>query len=98
VASADDAKLVEELVAHLEPHRPRLSESEMVGVGGASPANQTRLRCNEFKVGFVAESSRLAERELMPRSICQWRKRQSPSGLAAESMVTIEKAGTHEFE
>jgi hypothetical protein len=33
----------------------------MVGVGGASPANQTRLRCNEFEVGFVAMAARLAD-------------------------------------
>jgi hypothetical protein len=43
-----------ELIAYFEPHRPRLGESEMVGVGGASAADQTRLRCYEFEVGFVA--------------------------------------------
>ena len=52
-----------ELVAHLEPHRPRLSESEMVGVSGAPPANQTGLRCHEFEVGFIAQTTRLAERK-----------------------------------
>ena len=52
-----------ELIAHLEPHRPRLSEPEVVGVSGASAADQTWLRCYEFKVGFIAKSSRLAERE-----------------------------------
>jgi hypothetical protein len=36
----------------------------MVGVGGASAADQTRLRRHEFEVGFVAQSSWLAEREL----------------------------------
>jgi hypothetical protein len=36
----------------------------MMGVSGASAADQTGLRCHEFEVGFIAESSRLAEREL----------------------------------
>ena len=53
-----------ELVAHLEPHRARLGESEMVSVSGASRANQTRLRCHEFEVSFIAQSTRLAERQL----------------------------------
>jgi hypothetical protein len=53
-----------ELVAHLETHRTRLGKSEMVGIGGASAADQTRLRRYEFEVGFVAEASRLAEGEL----------------------------------
>jgi hypothetical protein len=53
-----------ELVAHLEPHRARLGESEMVGVSGASAADQTGLRSYEFEVGFIAESTRFAEREL----------------------------------
>ena len=53
-----------EFVADLASHRARLGESQMVGVGGASPANQTRLRCNELEVGFVAVSTRLADREL----------------------------------
>jgi hypothetical protein len=52
-----------EFVAHLEPHRARLRESEMVGVSGVSPADQARLRRHEFEVGFVTESSRLAERK-----------------------------------
>jgi hypothetical protein len=53
-----------ELVAHLQPHRPRLGKSEVVGVSGASSADQTRLRRHEFEVGFIAQSSRLAERQL----------------------------------
>ena len=43
-----------ELIAHLEPHRARLRESEMVGVSGASAADQARLRSHEFEVGFIA--------------------------------------------
>jgi hypothetical protein len=35
----------------------------MVGVGGASRADQTGLRSHEFEVGFVAEPARLAERQ-----------------------------------
>jgi hypothetical protein len=53
-----------ELVAHLESHRARLGKSEMVGVSGVSPADQTRLRCHEFEVGFVAYATRFAERKL----------------------------------
>ncbi len=53
-----------ELVAHLQPHRPRLGKSEVVGVGGASAADQTWLRRHEFEMNFIAQPSRLAEREL----------------------------------
>src|SRR5712691_7290852 len=53
-----------ELVADLASHRAGLSESQMVGVSGASAANQTWLRCNAFEVGFIAMSARLADREL----------------------------------
>jgi hypothetical protein len=53
-----------ELVAHLESHRTRLGKSEMVGIGGASAADQTGLRGHESQVGFVAESSRFTEGEL----------------------------------
>ena len=53
-----------ELVAHLESHRAGLGEPQMVGVGGASPANQTRLRCNELEMAFIAMPTRLADREL----------------------------------
>ena len=53
-----------ELVADLQPHRPRLGESKVVGVGGASAADQTRLRRHEFEMGFIAQPSRLAEGEV----------------------------------
>jgi hypothetical protein len=36
----------------------------MVGVGGAPPADQTGLRCDEFEVDFVAMVARLADGEL----------------------------------
>jgi hypothetical protein len=49
-----------ELVAYFASQRAGLSESKMVGVGGASAANQTGLRCHEFEVGLVAEPTRLA--------------------------------------
>jgi hypothetical protein len=52
------------LVAHLESHRARLGEPEMVDVNGASPADQTRLRRDEFEVGFIAKPTRFAECEL----------------------------------
>ena len=53
-----------ELVAHLQPHRPRLGKSEVVGVGWASSADQTRLRRHEFEMGFITQSTWLAEGEL----------------------------------
>jgi hypothetical protein len=53
-----------ELVAHLQPHRPRLGKSEVVGVGGASSADQTRLRRHEFEMGFITQSTWLAKSEL----------------------------------
>jgi hypothetical protein len=64
VAVMSPAQGYRELVAHLETHRTRLRESEMVGISGASPANQARLRCRKFKVDFIAQPSRLAERKL----------------------------------
>ncbi len=53
-----------EFVADLASHRARLSEPQMVGVSRASPANQTRLRCNELEVRFIAMPTRLADRQL----------------------------------
>src|ERR1700736_242860 len=35
----------------------------MVGVGGASRADQTRLRSDEFEVGLVAQPTRFADRK-----------------------------------
>src|SRR4029077_10911392 len=66
-----------ELVAHFQPHRPRLGKSEVVGVGGASSADQTRLRRHEFEMGFITESTWLAEGELAlvdlgGHYICLW--------------------------
>ena len=53
-----------ELVADLASHCAGLSEPKMVGVSWASPANQTRLRCNELEMAFIAMPTRLADREL----------------------------------
>jgi hypothetical protein len=64
VTVMNSAKGYRELVAHLEAHGPGLGESEMVGVSGASAADQTGLRSYEFEVGFIAQSTRLAERKL----------------------------------
>ena len=50
-----------ELVADLAPHCAGLSEPKMVGVSWASPANQTRLRCNELEMAFIAMPTRLAD-------------------------------------
>ena len=59
----DPAERYRELVAHLASHRAELSEPQVVGVGGASPTDQARLRCHEFEVGFVAMPTRLANRK-----------------------------------
>jgi hypothetical protein len=51
VAVMGSAQRYGELVADLEPHRAGLGEPQMVGVGGASSADQTGLRGNELEVG-----------------------------------------------
>ena len=63
VAVMNSAQGHRELIAHLQPHRPRLGKSEVVGVGGASAAAETGLRGNEPKMSFVAEPTRLADRK-----------------------------------
>jgi hypothetical protein len=57
------AQRYREFIADLESHCPRLSEAQMVGVSGASGADQTRLRCNELEMAFVAMPAWLADRE-----------------------------------
>jgi hypothetical protein len=63
VSVMNPAKGHRELVAHLQSHRPRLSEAQVVSVSGTSPADQTGLRGNELEVDFVAEPTGLADRE-----------------------------------
>ena len=63
VAVMDPTERYRELIAYLQSHRAGLGEPQMVGVGGASPADQTGPRCNKFKMGFVAEPTRLANCE-----------------------------------
>jgi hypothetical protein len=53
-----------ELVAYLASHCAELSESQMVSVGGASPADKTGLGSHEFEVGLIAMAARLADRKL----------------------------------
>ena len=43
VAVVNSAQRYGEFIADLAPHRPGLGELEMVGVGGASAADQTRV-------------------------------------------------------
>jgi glycerol dehydrogenase-like iron-containing ADH family enzyme len=62
VAVMGSAQRHRELVAHLSSHRAKLSEPQVVGVSGASPTDQTRLRCHEFEMSFVAMPTRLADR------------------------------------
>jgi hypothetical protein len=63
VTVMNSAQRYRELIAHFEPHRAGLGEPQMVGVGGASSADQTGLRGNEFELGFVAKSTGLADRK-----------------------------------
>jgi hypothetical protein len=58
------AQRYREFIADLASHRAGLSEPQMVGVSGASAANQTRLRCDELEVRFIAMPTRFADREL----------------------------------
>jgi hypothetical protein len=53
-----------ELITYLASHRAGLSEAQMVGVCGASPANQTGLRGNVFEMCFIAMPTRLADHQL----------------------------------
>ena len=63
VTVMDPTERYRELIAYLQSHRARLGEPQMVGIGRAPPADQTGLRCHEFEVGLVAESTRLANCE-----------------------------------
>jgi hypothetical protein len=63
VTVMDSAQRYRELITDLEPHCAGLGEPQMVGVGGASSTDQTGLRGNELEVGFVAESTGLADRQ-----------------------------------
>ena len=62
-----------ELVADLEPQRMGLGEPQVVGVSGASPADQTRLGCNELQVRFVAMAARRADGQLAFLDFCRTR-------------------------
>ena len=64
VAVMGSAQGDRELIAHLEAHRARLSEPQMVGINRTSPVDQTRLRCHELEVGFIAKPTGFAERKL----------------------------------
>ena len=68
----DPTERYRELIAYLQSHRAGLGEPQMVGVGGASPADQTGLRCNEFEVGLVAEPTRLANCEYTFIDLAGW--------------------------
>ena len=64
ITMMNSAKGYRELVAHLASHRAELGEPQVVGVGGASSTDKTRLRCHEFEVRFLAMPTRLADRKL----------------------------------
>src|ERR1700730_2719273 len=61
VAVMASAQRHRELVAYLASHCAGLREPQVVGVGGASSTDKTRLRRHEFEVGFVAMPTRLAD-------------------------------------
>jgi hypothetical protein len=61
------AQRYREFVADLASHRAGLGEPQVMGVGGASPANQTWLRCHEFEVRFIAMPTWLTDRKLLGR-------------------------------
>src|SRR5207253_231648 len=63
VAVMDPTERYRELIAYFQSHRAGLGEPQMMGVGGTSPTDQTGLRCNKFKMGLVAEPTRLANCE-----------------------------------
>jgi hypothetical protein len=52
-----------ELITHFAPKRPILREAQVVGIAGASPANQTRLHGHVSDVIAVAYAARLRHRE-----------------------------------
>jgi hypothetical protein len=52
-----------EFVADLPPHGAGLGELQVVGISGASCADQARLRSDEFEVGLVAQPTRFADRK-----------------------------------
>ena len=64
VAVMDPTERYRELIAYLQSHRTGLGEPQMVGVSGTSGADQTRLRRHEFEMGFITQSTWLAERQL----------------------------------
>jgi uncharacterized protein (DUF2126 family) len=53
-----------EFVADLESHPAGLGEAQMVGVGGASAADQARLRSNKLQMSFVPETAWLVDPKL----------------------------------
>ena len=62
LAVVDAAERDHEFIAHLPAQRPRLHETEVVGIGVLSPANETRLFSNKPQMLFVAMASRLRNR------------------------------------
>jgi len=63
LAMVDAAQRDNEFIAHLPPHRTRLHEAEVMGIGVLSPANKTRLLGNEPQMCLVAMATRLRNRK-----------------------------------
>jgi hypothetical protein len=63
LAVVDAAERDHEFIAHLPAQRPRLHETEVVGIGVLSPANETRLFSNKPQMLLVAMATRLRNRK-----------------------------------
>ena len=59
----DAAERDHEFIAHLPAQRPRLHETEVVGIGMLSPTHKTRLLSNKPQMLFVAMATRLRNRK-----------------------------------
>jgi hypothetical protein len=63
LAVVDAAERDHEFIARLPAQRPRLHETEVVGIGMRSPAHKTRLFSNKPQMLFVAMATRLRNRK-----------------------------------
>jgi hypothetical protein len=63
LAMVDAAERDHIFIADLPAQRSRLHETEVVGIGVLSPANETRLLSNKPQMLFVAMATRLRNRK-----------------------------------
>ena len=62
LAVVNAAERDHEFIAHLPAQRPRLHETEVVGIGMLSPTHKTRLLSNKPQMLFVTMAGRLCNR------------------------------------